>query len=182
MREGLAQLRMARTFRELSGLFTAPVVRLAEVALLWGRAYGHWEAGAVQEVGFPNQKELAAEAAANPYLGEQLDELRSGVDEAMGMVADGVLDATGEAHAADLLAQWEGFGRFCRDVLGVDPLADGAVGLGGDEPAAEVLEACSRRRRSPAACSCVRGSAGTHPVELMRCVSTRRLLASGRKA
>ena len=45
-------------------------------------------------------------------------------------------------HAADLVAHWEGFGRFCRDVLGVEPLVlSAAFGLGHDDPAAVVLGA-----------------------------------------
>jgi hypothetical protein len=142
MREGLAQLRMARTFRDASDVFATPVVRLATAALLWGRAYGHWEAGAVEEIGVPDQNALASELRANPYLKEQLGELRDGVGEAMAMVAGEVLDATVKAHAADLLAQWEGFGRFCRDELRLEPLVlTAAFGLGGDDPAAEVRAA-----------------------------------------
>jgi CheY-like chemotaxis protein len=80
--------------------------------------------------------------AANPYLGEQLVELRLGVDESMRKVADGLQYAVGQAYAADLLAQWEGFGRLCRDVLGVEPLVlTAAFGLGRDDPAAMVLAA-----------------------------------------
>ena len=56
-------------------------------------------------------------------------------------VADAVHEVTGIAHAADLLAQWEGFGRFCRDVLGAEPLVlTEAFGLS-DDTGAEVLEA-----------------------------------------
>jgi hypothetical protein len=54
IREGLAHVRIARALRELSGQFATPVLRLAEVALLCGRAYGHWEAGAVEKVGVPD--------------------------------------------------------------------------------------------------------------------------------
>jgi hypothetical protein len=143
MREGLAQLRMARAFREMSEQFSGPVLRLATAALLWGRAYGHWEAGAVAEVGVPEPEALATELRANPYLKEQLGELRDGVGEAMAMVAGEVLDATGEAHAGELLAQWEGFNRFCREELGLEPGAvTAAFGLGGDDPAAEVRATC----------------------------------------
>ena len=114
-------------------------------SLLWGRAYGHWEAGTVQEVALPEPKALAAEVAANPYLGEQLDELRVGVGEAMQKVAKQLNYAVGKAYAADLLAQWEGFGRFCRDVLGVEPLVlSAALGVGGEDPAAEVQGACAQ--------------------------------------
>jgi hypothetical protein len=40
----------------------------------------------------------------------------------------------------EALSQWEGFGRFCRAQLGVEPLTlVAAYGLGSDDPAAEVL-------------------------------------------
>ena len=43
-------------------------------------------------------------------------------------------------HAADLLSQWEGFGRFCRDVLALEPLTLlEALRLRRGDPAAEVL-------------------------------------------
>ena len=143
MREGLTQLRMARTFRDHSDVFATPVVRLVTAALLWGRAYGHWEAGAVEEVGVPNAKALAADLAATPYLGEQLDDLQVGVGEATRLVAEELQYAVGKAHAADLLSQWEGFGRFCRDVLGVEPLVlASAFGVGIDDLAAEVRVTC----------------------------------------
>ena len=31
--------------------------------------------------------------------------------------------AVGDAHAAEVLSQWEGFGRFCCKHLGLEPLA-----------------------------------------------------------
>ena len=52
----------------------------------------------------------------------------------------GVLKAA--QHAAEILSQWEGFGRFCREVLRAGPqtlLA--AYGLWRDDPAADVLAA-----------------------------------------
>jgi hypothetical protein len=143
MREGLAQLRMARAFEEMSDQFAGPVLRLATAALLWGRAYGHWEAAAVEEVGVPDPEALAAELRANPYLKEQLGGLRDGVGEAMRKVAANLQHAVGKARGADLLAQWEGFGRFCGEMLGVEPLAlTAAFGLGDDDPAAEVRKVC----------------------------------------
>jgi hypothetical protein len=44
MREGLARMRMAETIP----------VKVAQVALLYGRAYGHWEAGAVEQIDLPD--------------------------------------------------------------------------------------------------------------------------------
>ena len=60
--------------------------------------------------------------------------------EAMAEVADTPKDAVGEAFAADLLSQWEGFGRFCREVLVLEPLTLlGALGLRQVDPSVEVL-------------------------------------------
>ena len=40
----------------------------------------------------------------------------------------------------EALSQWEGFSRFCRDALRVEPMTLlAAYGLGRDDPAAEVL-------------------------------------------
>ena len=60
--------------------------------------------------------------------------------EAIQKAAELVQYAVGEVHAEDLLSQWAGFGRFCREQLGVEPLTVlRAFGLGQDDPAAEVL-------------------------------------------
>ena len=59
--------------------------------------------------------------------------------EGVQQVADLLCHATGEAHPADVLSQWEGFGRFCRDELGTEPLTLlAAFGLEQVDPAAEV--------------------------------------------
>ena len=48
--------------------------------------------------------------------------------------------AIGEAHAAEVLSQWEGFGRFCRNSLGLEPLTVmRAYRMWQEDPAAEVL-------------------------------------------
>jgi hypothetical protein len=50
--------------------------------------------------------------------------------------------AVGEADAVELLSQWEGFARFCREALRVEPLVLLlALGLGHGDPAAEVRAA-----------------------------------------
>ncbi len=54
-------------------------------------------------------------------------------------MADELHHAVGEADAVDLLSQWEGFGRFCRERLGVEPLTAVAAFVSGrDDVAAEV--------------------------------------------
>jgi hypothetical protein len=64
-------------------------------------------------------------------LQEQLGEIRSACKEAVGQVADELCDAVVQADAPGLLAQWEGFGQFCRTCLGVEPTtATAAFGLG----------------------------------------------------
>ena len=150
MRAGLAQLRLAKSFREMSGHFAAGPVRLAEAAFLFGRSYGHWEAGAVDDVDLPEGQELVAQLRANPDLGQQPAELRAVAARGAQQVADLFHAAVGQAHAADLLSQWEGFGRFCRQELGVEAtilLSAFGLGSGGDEdPAAEVLAGCPGAR------------------------------------
>jgi hypothetical protein len=57
-------------------------------------------------------------------------------------VADTLHYAVGEADAAELLSQWEGFTRFCRDALRIEPLVLlRALGLGHGDPAVEVRAA-----------------------------------------
>jgi len=93
-------------------------------------------------VDVPAREALEAELERCTGLGQQLNELREVAREGMRKLADTLKYAAGVVHAADLLSQWEGFGRFCRDELGVEPLTLlGAFGLGHDDPAAEVLSA-----------------------------------------
>jgi hypothetical protein len=121
MRGGLAQLRMAAAFSKVCQEFAEAPGRLAEVAFPYGRAYGRWEVGAVQQINLPERDAIEAKLAARPDL-RQLAELREVAGEVMQAVADTLHHATGEAHAADLLSQWAGFGRFCRESLGVEPV------------------------------------------------------------
>ena len=49
----------------------------------------------------------------------------------------------GYAHATEVLSQWEGYGRFCRNHLGLEPMTVlHGYGLWRDDPAAEVLAGC----------------------------------------
>jgi hypothetical protein len=55
-------------------------------------------------------------------------------------VAETLQYAVGQAHAVEVLSQWEGFGRFCRICLGLEPMAVmAAYGMWQEDPAAEVL-------------------------------------------
>jgi hypothetical protein len=139
MRAGLAQIRMAKVFCAHVEKFAGPSLHVAQAAFLYGREYGKWEAGAIETIGLPDAPTLVDEVAADPELGRQLEELREVSEEAMRKSARTLLDAVGQLHASDLLSQWEGFGRFCRDSLGVAPVTVfRAFGLGQQDPAVEV--------------------------------------------
>ena len=58
----------------------------AQVAFLYGRADGHWEAGKIEQIELPDANGLVAEIAANEDLGVQLDELRDIVQETVDQV------------------------------------------------------------------------------------------------
>ncbi|MCW2892951.1 MAG: hypothetical protein JWO75_2440 [Actinomycetia bacterium] len=139
MRAGLAQIRMAKVFCEQAGNFAGPSVRVAQAAFLYGREYGKWELGAIDTIELPDVPTLVDDVAANPELGTQLEELREVSEIAMRQSARTLLDAVGQLHASDLLSQWEGFGRFCRESLGVEPItAFRAFGLSPQDPTMEV--------------------------------------------
>ena len=88
----------------------------------------------------PAREALEAELERCTGLGQQLNELREVAREGMRKLADTLKYAAGVVHAADLLSQWEGFGRFCRKHLGLEPMTVmSAYRLWPDDPAAEVL-------------------------------------------
>jgi hypothetical protein len=73
-------------------------------------------------------------------LRQQMEDVKEQVGEAMAEVADTLKQAVGEAYAVDLLSQWDGFGRFCREVLALKPLTLlKALRLAEKDPAAEVV-------------------------------------------
>jgi hypothetical protein len=139
MRAGLAQIRMAKVFCQQAENFAGPSMRVAQAAFLYGREHGKWELGAIDAIGLPDASTLVDDVAANPDLGTQLEELREVSQEAMRQLARTLLDAVGQHHASDLLSQWEGFGRFSRESLGLESITVfRAFGLGQQDPAAEV--------------------------------------------
>jgi hypothetical protein len=139
MRAGLAQIRMGKVFHEQAEKFAGPSVRVAQAAFLFGREYGKWEAGAIDTIGLPDAPTLVDDVAADPELRRQLEELREVSEEAMRQSARTLLDAVGQLHASDLLSQWEGFGRFSRGSLGVEPVTVfHAFGLSRQDPTMEV--------------------------------------------
>jgi len=151
-RAGLAQVRLAGSFRELCHHFAAGPVRAAEAAFLLGRSYGRWEDGTAHDVDLPEGEALAAELAANPDLGPQLAEVRQVATEGVRQVAERLHRAVGRAHAEDLLSHWAGFDRFCRAALGLGGLTViRAFGLGGNNPTREVAVAYPDARTNEAA-------------------------------
>jgi hypothetical protein len=140
LRGGLAQVRTARFFRETYRDFAAGPALVATTAFLYGREYGKWECGAVESIGLPEEEAMSAELEQNPDLSEQLQQVREIAAEGVLRVAETLLEATGEALAVELLSQWEGFGRFCRRTLGLEPMTlVRAYGMGDQDPPAEVL-------------------------------------------
>ena len=113
---------------------------LAKTAFLYGREYGKWELGAIERIELIDPKAVVEELERDEVLRQQLEDVKELVGDAMDQVADTLQYATGEAYAVDLLSQWEGFGRFCREVLAVEPLTLlTALRLAEKDPAADVL-------------------------------------------
>ena len=141
MRAGLAQMRLARLFREQSDCFAGPVGHMAQLVFLYGRECGKCAAGVIESVGLPNQAAIDREVAADEELRGQLQDLTALAEDALSSIGTQLVIATGKAHASDLLSQWEGFGRFCRELLGVEPLTlTAAFGLERKDPALEVRQ------------------------------------------
>jgi hypothetical protein len=133
---------MARLFRELHRDFAWPPQLVATTAFLYGREYGRWESGAIESIPLIDAGETAALMKERPDLKEQLGQVQEIACDGLRTVAEWLQYAMGQAHAAEVLSQWEGFGRFCRKQLGVEPLAVmSAYRLGDSDPAAEVLAA-----------------------------------------
>lgn len=95
------------------------MTRLAQAALLYGRAYGKWEAGKIATIELPDAQNLLDQVAADPELGNQLEELHILAQAVLQQTAGNLLEVAGRVHASDVLSRWEGFGRFCREMLGM---------------------------------------------------------------
>jgi hypothetical protein len=71
----------------------------------------------------------------------QFDDIRSAAEEVVGQIAVVLCDAVGRMDAANVLSQPEGFGRFSRSCLRVEPTAAIATfGLGRVDVSAELAE------------------------------------------
>jgi len=113
---------------------------VAVTAFLYGREYGLCEAGAIESIPLINADDTAALIKGRPDLKEQLKEVRNISADGVRKVAETLQYAVGQAHAVEVLSQWEGFGRFCRKHPRLEPLTVmTAFKLWRDDPAAEVL-------------------------------------------
>src|SRR4030095_1027251 len=72
----LAMIRTALVFREQHRLYARGPILVATAAFLYGRKYGHWECGAIDQIPPPDNAATAAEVKARPDLKEQLNELQ----------------------------------------------------------------------------------------------------------
>ena len=140
LQKPLAVIRCSSVFVDNHREFAHPPTVVATCAFLFGRQYGMWECGAIEEIDLPDLDDIKAEVKGRPDLKEQLKELRECAELSVQRVAKEVQESIGIGLGVEALSQWEGFGRFCRRSLGVEPLTVlRAYGLGRDEPAAEVL-------------------------------------------
>ena len=113
---------------------------VARCVFLFGSQYALWEAGVIEQVELPDLDGLKAEVKERPDLNEQLRELREIAEEAVLQVAEAVQETVGIGFGEEALSQWEGFTRFCRRCLGVEPLTLlAAYGVRCEDPASEVL-------------------------------------------
>jgi hypothetical protein len=136
----LAVIRCSNVFVEQHRAYADGPKLVAACAFLYGRDYGKWEAGAIEEVSLPDPAKIAAEVKGRPDLEEVLRELRECAYESVRRVAEAVRESIGMGVGVEALSQWEGFSRFCRDALRVEPVTLlAAYGLGRGDPAAEVL-------------------------------------------
>jgi hypothetical protein len=139
----LAVIRCSSVFVEQHRAYADGPKLVAACAFLFGRQYGMWECGAIEQVELPDLAKLKAEAKGRPDLKEQLKDLRECAYESVRRVAEAVRESIGMGVGVEALSQWDGFGRFCRAQLGVEPLTLlAAYGMGADDPAAEVLASC----------------------------------------
>lgn len=140
MRQGLGQIRAAVAFEEVSDAFAHGPTLAVQGAFLFGRVYARWEANGGECEDIPAREALQAELERCPDLKTQIEELKGVAELAMEEVADTFTYSIGVAYATDLLSQWEGFGRFCRQHLSVEPLTLlTALKLAPADPAADVL-------------------------------------------
>jgi hypothetical protein len=119
----LEHIRVAKIFMDQHELYVWGPRLVAVTAFLYGREYGRWESGAIEQIPMVNADDTAALIKGRPDLREQLKEVREISAEGVRKVAETLQYAVGYAHATEVLSQWEGFGRFCRSSMGLEPMA-----------------------------------------------------------
>ena len=88
----------------------------------------------------PDPADNAAEVKVRPDMKEVLRDLREVAEEGLLRVAEAAQESIGIGVGVEALSQWEGFSRFCRRCLGVEPLTLlAAYGVRCEDPASEVL-------------------------------------------
>src|SRR5947207_4302216 len=117
----LGMVRAGVVFKEQHRPYARGPILVATCAFLYGRQYGHWECGAIEQIDLPDEKATAAELKQRPDLREQLRKLRQCEEEGVLHAAEAMQEVIG-IGVGEALSQWEGFGRFCRRCLGVEPL------------------------------------------------------------
>ena len=146
LRERLAVLRLASAFgTHGAGLCRLTFGPLMQAAYLAGRDRGRWEVGAAH---LPEAERHSRKVVtADPDLGRDLNEVAECVSLGTDQIAKVVREAAGEEHAVEVLTKWEGYGRFCRDTMGMEPLTVmRAWGLMDDDPAEVVRQVCPEAR------------------------------------
>jgi hypothetical protein len=136
----MAIIRTSTVFKDQHKLYARAPTTVARCAFLFGRQYALWEAGVIEQVELPDLDGLKAELKERPDLKEQLKELREVAELGVLRVAEAVQESIGIGVGEEALSQWEGFARFCRRCLGVEPLTLlAAYGVRCEDPASEVL-------------------------------------------
>jgi hypothetical protein len=140
LQKHLALIRCSTVFCEQHALYARGPKLLAACAFLYGRQYGMWECGAIEQIDLPDLDAVKAEVKDRPELKQRLNELSGLAEESVLQVAKAVQEIIGMGVGEEALSQWEGFCRFCRRCLGVEGLTLlRAYELGKEDPAAEVL-------------------------------------------
>jgi hypothetical protein len=117
----LAQIRLAKTLHEHAEAFSGPVSRLAQLAFLYGREYGKWEAGQIEAIEAPDPDALAKELENDSDLNDELGEAAQAGREVVARILAEIDRSVAKAHRKRMAPKWREFGAFCRDTLGLEP-------------------------------------------------------------
>lgn len=135
MREDLVLLRVSALLPTVLPEAGTLPARIAVEALRFGRSLGRYEQG-----GDPEHPDGEGEDDAE-FAG-YARELDEGMRLCLERTGKAMKQATGEELAPRVLGYWEGFARFCRDALGLEPVALlRAWGLGEADPTEVVRQA-----------------------------------------